>query len=47
MTGRNRKKEKEESGVGNSNEEGMIDHSGLEGMEGSGTVEFINKKQSR
>ena len=45
--GGNRKKEKEESGVGNFNEEGMIAHSALEGMEGSGTVECIDKKQSR
>ena len=47
MTGRNRKKEKEESGVGNFNEKGMIDHSVLEGMKGSGTVEFIDGKQRR
>lgn len=41
------KKEKEESGVGNFDEEGMIDHSVLEDMEGSGAVEFIDEKQSR
>ena len=43
----NWKIEKEESGVGNFDEEGMIDHSVLEDTEGSGAVEFVDEKQSR
>ena len=41
------KKEKAESAVGNFDEEGMIDHSVLEDMEGSGAVEFVDEKQSK
>ena len=38
------KKEKEESGLENFDEEGMVNHSVLEDMEGSGAVELVDKK---
>ena len=41
------KKEKAESAVGNFDEEGMIDYSVLEDMDGSGAIKFVDEKQSR